>query len=806
MFERRLKILLGIIIAVSVVLLGRAVQMQVLQVDHWRNEAADMMQHIGHTETQRGRILDRNGHPLAFDTACIDAAVDYRAISLDPRWIKEQARSHLKHRLDPLPTNVKPEVLLEDEEAHVKSDIEQMWTLLANVSGKNIEDIEETRQQVMQRVLYLKRDQSYRNYEKSGAASQPSKAPWYKRWLKGLPKDDADDEHTAALDASMVDIQEERLPQVILHNISDEVQAKLRKAMDRCPGLQLIAGTRRQYDPVAAVTAEHVLGNMTLVSDSVIKNDPFLSTEPLRKYYERDQIGGSGLERLAEPILRGSRGEKEYVSGSKDPKELNKPVPGRDVRSTIDLDLQNDVAVAFNQTYTPEEVRGVKPQTFSHLHGAAVVIKVDESDNQVLAMYSNPGFDLNHFDDDFGKLERDNLNKPLLNRATQQAFQPGSTVKTIIGSIAVTRGLLTRKEGIKCDGFLRIPDLDHPGKMYEPKARFRCWTARLMPLASPEQAAFHAVPWQDPHVGRYNNPNGYLCLADAIERSCNVYFETVAGRLRMGGVVDALSSFGLGQRTGIGIAESPGFLPKPTAPSGMEDELCLSAGIGEEGVAATPIQMATVAATIARRGIWMRPKLLMGDAARLAEQYQRSARTPKGPDVVDLHLSPDAIDAVQEGMINVVNRPFETGPEAHMDELTIAGKTGSAQVDAKELDVPVLGDDGRPVHDPDSQGHAGKGPVRMTVYKPGDLPWLQGTGENREHLAHAWFIGFAPAQKPRIAFCVLVEYGGSGGRVAGPIAKAILMACLKHHYLDATTPVARVAVYRDPSGELLHPQ
>jgi len=141
-----------------------------------------------------------------------------------------------------------------------------------------------------------------------------------------------------------------------------------------------------------------------------------------------------------------------------------------------------------------------------------------------------------------------------------------------------------------------------------------------------------------------------------------------------------------------------------------------------------------------------------------------------------------------------------------MGELTVAGKTGSAQISNTELDIPVLDENGNKVHDPDSQGHPGKGPVRMKVYKPGDLPWLQGTGENREHLAHAWFIGFAPAEKPRIAFCVLVEYGGSGGKVAGPIAKEILKACLKHHYLDATTPMAKAAAYGQPDGELLHPQ
>jgi penicillin-binding protein 2 len=805
MFERRLKILLGFIIAVSVVLFGRAVQMQVLQRKDWNDRAAKMMQHVVYTPTQRGRILDRNGHPLAFDAACIDAAVDYRAISLNTAWIHDQAESRLRHRIDPLPTNVSRKILLEDEESHVKSDIEQMWPLLAHISGKNVEDIEEIRQQIMARVLYLKRDMTNRNFEHSGAASRPSRnKPWYKRWLSGQTSDDPDAEHAAAFDASTVDIEEERKPQVMLHNVSDDVQAKLRKAMDRCPGLQLIAGTRRQYDPVAAVTAEHVLGNMTLVSDSVIKKGRIPGSDPLRKYYERDQIGGSGLERLAEPILRGSRGEKEFEWGSKDQRELVKPVPGRDVRTTIDLDLQNEVADAFNKPYTVTDPLDNTQQVFSNLHGAAVVIKLDEPENQVLAMVSNPGFDLNHFDDNFGKLRRDNLNQPLLDRATQQAEAPGSTVKTIIGSIAVTRGLLSTTEGIECNGYLQIPDRAHPGKTITIQNGYRCWSIRLGKYSSPH----HQFPGAE-HVGRYGNPAGFLCLSDALERSCNVYFETVANRLGLAGTVDALHTFGLGQPTGIGITESSGKLPPTTAPHGLENEWCWTAGIGEGSVAATPIQMATVAATIARKGVWMRPKLLMGDAADIAEEAERKASRLKGPDVVDLHLNTEALNAVREGMVFVVNHPRSgTGTEIQMKELTVAGKTGSAQIDKTELDIPVLDENGNKVHEADSQGHPGKGPVRMTVYKPGDpnLPWFQGTGENREHLAHAWFIGFAPAEKPQIAFCVLVEYGGSGGRVAGPVAKEILTACWNHHYLDATTPVAKVAAYSEPKGELLHPQ
>ena len=99
-------------------------------------------------------------------------------------------------------------------------------------------------------------------------------------------------------------------------------------------------------------------------------------------------------------------------------------------------------------------------------------------------------------------------------------------------------------------------------------------------------------------------------------------------------------------------------------------------GIGQGYVAATPIQMANVAATIARGGIWMR-------ATRPARSGDRSCRPPPGamdgPDRVDLHLNPDALAACKLGMINVVNGPAGTGKAAHMDDLLVAGKTGTAR-------------------------------------------------------------------------------------------------------------------------------
>jgi len=95
MFERRLKIFLGILIGITIILLFRAAHLQLANGDYWRSQASQAIRRRTLVEPVRGKIVDTNGQTLAEDIACIDAAVDYRAIDLDGKWLKEQAKSRL---------------------------------------------------------------------------------------------------------------------------------------------------------------------------------------------------------------------------------------------------------------------------------------------------------------------------------------------------------------------------------------------------------------------------------------------------------------------------------------------------------------------------------------------------------------------------------------------------------------------------------------------------------------------------------------------------------------------------------------
>jgi cell division protein FtsI/penicillin-binding protein 2 len=118
-----------------------------------------------------------------------------------------------------------------------------------------------------------------------------------------------------------------------------------------------------------------------------------------------------------------------------------------------------------------------------------------------------------------------------------------------------------------------------------------------------------------------------------------------------------------------------------------------------------------------------------------------------------------------------------------MSQFTVAGKTGSAQTGP--FSIPARDDQGKEIYE--------NGVKKMIYFDPrtANLSWYQGGGDDGKTLSHAWFIGFAPAENPKIAFAVLVEYGGGGGAVAGPIAKRLLEACMEHGYLAPTPDGAR---------------
>jgi penicillin-binding protein 2 len=241
-----------------------------------------------------------------------------------------------------------------------------------------------------------------------------------------------------------------------------------------------------------------------------------------------------------------------------------------------------------------------------------------------------------------------------------------------------------------------------------------------------------------------------VALYDAIVQSCNVYFYELGARP---GMMDRLAKYGadmgLGAPTGLGLnGEEGGFLPteewyreqkrKNPKSEGFQVGQALNAVIGQGSTRATLLQMATMYAAIANGGkLWL-PQIVDHVEApdgQILEEFPPRVRR-------ELAVSPENLAIVRQALVGVVNEPKGTAFKVRSDNVELAGKTGTAQV----------------------RGRGGE----TGAYESG---------------THAWFVGFAPASRPRIAVSVLVEHGGHGGDVAAPLAVEIV-----DNYFDTVAP------------------
>ena len=743
-FELRLKLVLLLFVAGACVMLVRSCQLQVWQYGQWKTKADEAMRRPQLVETTRGALLDRRGRAIAEDRACMDASVDYRAILAepDPRWLRDTARARLrKKRASLQPGEALPS--LAEEIENVRRDLREMWDVLGRMPGSSPEFVEQTRRQIVQRVEMRRRFVWYRNYERAMEQRQSQgKPPWYERWLAG------ESAEGPQLDQFEIEVNEQTEPHAILRAISTETYNTLARNLDYYPGLILQPGVTRVY-PYGDVGA-HVIGQLSRVTREDLENDPNADIDELRRYLANDLIGRTGLESLAEQQLRGSRGRIVRDASTNEITASVLPAAGAAAHTTLDMELQKDIQQLFADW---KLVKGTTIAERHPMHGAAVVIDVASSD--VLALASYPTYDANLLESRYAELSRDEINQPLLNRATMSMYEPGSTMKPLIGLAGVSAGILGVSDTVECSGYLIIG-----GRKYD---MGRCWTM------SKFNVGHHTVPWQDPH------PNGFMTLEDAIQRSCNVYFEVIGDKLKVEGLTDWMTRFGLGRPTGLGITEASGRLPGQfNLPSYLKRSTSWFASIGQGKVGATPIQMANVAATIARDGIWRRPRLLR----------QPLASTQPVADEVNLNLSRAAVAAVRRGMVKVVNTRGGTAKDNKREDVLLAGKTGTAE--AAPFTYRLRDEYGNLVYD--EHGRVVRKELALsTPSNPNPTArWYRGSGSDHTNRNHAWFMGFAPAEKPTIAFIVMVEYGGSGGEVAGPIADGLVTAAIKHGYVPSS--------------------
>ncbi|SMC56814.1 penicillin-binding transpeptidase domain-containing protein [Papillibacter cinnamivorans] len=409
------------------------------------------------------------------------------------------------------------------------------------------------------------------------------------------------------------------------------------------PGMQIKTVSAREYmTPYAA----HLLGSVGQIYEEEAE-------EYIQKGYAMDEmVGKSGVEKAFEDFLRGTDGTRiiDTNTDGKITSELYtaEPQPGGNVALTIDIKLQEATEKALAETtekMTKEdgEIRG----------GAAVVMDVNSGD--VLASASYPTYSLTTYNADYNQLLADPAN-PLLNRAAQGIYPPGSTFKMVTAVGALEEGIITPSTIIEDKGiYTYYSD-------YQP----RCWLYRAS--------------------GR---THGKINVVTALEVSCNYFFYDIGRRLGIDKLDEYAQKFGLGLPTGIEIPESTGILASPAYKEANGDVFSpgdtLRAAIGQDN-AFTTLQLANYVATLANGGTHYDAHLLKSvksyDYSQLLYEY-----TPQAAGTVE--ISDSNLAAVKQGMRNVATQGTAATYLKNYP-IAVGAKTGTAQTGADNISNGVF--------------------------------------------------------------------------------------------------------------------
>lgn len=460
------------------------------------------------------------------------------------------------------------------------------------------------------------------------------------------------------------------MPLVVWRELSEPAMARFVEAGLSIPGVDTYIQPARIY-PLGDVAC-HVLGY-------VGRADPPDEEEPY--HYDMPEMAGrAGLEHSMDHLLRGKSGGRLLrvdVSGyRRHDVGLRPPQRGNDLLLSIDADIQRKAEAVL-----------------SDVPGSVVVL--DPSNGDVLALVSKPGYDLNLFvpgiSTENWKALNDDPALPLLNRAVAGTYPPGSTFKMITAFAGLVNGKSQPREVHNCPGYYQLG-----------RVTFRCGL---------------------------RSGHGPVNLEQALEGSCNVYFFHVGLQAGIDAIYHMSTAFGLGEKSGIELnAEVGGLVPNPgwkrhVYQDAWRDGDTCNVSIGQGALLVTPLQMAMMTATIANGGIVYKPRLVIGTRSEENETYRDVA-----PVVLNkMNWKREHVDVVRLGMKDVVMSAHGTGRSARIDDVVVAGKTGTAEFGRKE-----------------------------------------------ERRRHAWMVAFAPYDNPKYAIAMLVDEGVSGGETAGPRMKRLL--------------------------------
>lgn len=663
---------------------------------------------------QDGRIFAADQTLLAGDVQEFAVAVHYPAIQEipDDGWISGKARLRLSK------SDRKDKSRLAAEKQKVIAENERLWTKLAELTQRPLDEILEARRTAEARVVQMKESVRRRYRERKAeadaqAAQQDTSAgAWNALWrrLQRATSESPDRSRGPRLIAEELDYC------TVINDVSAEIKDEIEAHPERYPYTRVIVTSRRTYPQQDL--ACHLIGARKPLSGEQLKERRSSMPEgDPQDYRVGDPCGLFGLERSYDVHLKGIRGQRALVKDRRGEivktRIVREPRPGRDLVLTLETEIQRKAEQLLDEALTKVTMPGTidveanqKVVQAPTCPQGGCLVALDVNTGAIIAAAAAPRFDLNLYVAPDTSLWEDVLadpRSPFLARATQMALPPGSVFKVISAVASIESGKMPPDAMFHCRGFLDRPD------------QHRC------------------LPFRHQGVGHYD-----VTLADALCRSCNVYFYAAARRMGPQTLVDWARQFGVGQPTGVDLpTEAAGNLPAPDRSLSADGRqkpwkpgATLGMAIGQDEVTMTPLQVARVMAAIANNGHLVTPHLAASSGPVSIHEsgtVDRSFRHDEPRPISGLRS--DTLDRVRDGLTMVVNDPKGTGYKTvRLKEVTIAGKTGTAEKEGR--------------------------------------------------VDHAWFAGYVPAERPRIAFVVVLEHGGSGGKAAGPVAREFVKILL----------------------------
>lgn len=440
----------------------------------------------------------------------------------------------------------------------------------------------------------------------------------------------------------------------------------------------------------------HIIGYRQSADATDFDNDTCIN-----KLKFGDKVGKKGIEQFFECDLRGRHGKKlvEVDAHGAQLKTLSvlDPQKGDDLRLALDISLQEKATKLLGDQ--KGAVVGLKPDT-----------------GEVLILASTPGYDPQIFEDGDTKSASELIldeDEPLFNRATEGTYPPGSTFKIFVATAGLEEGIINPDETIEDNGFVEAGPL-----------KFHNW-----------------------YFLEYGRTEGEVNMLKALQRSNDIYFYLLGGKLGPDKIKKWAEIFGFQNPSNIGIAESVGTIPsafwkKDTLGERwfLGDTYNLS--IGQGYVATTPLQVARATAVFANGGYLCEPRLLKNQSTKDAS-------------CMKLPMSTATYDVVREGM----HRACSTGGTGYpFFDFSVQENSAVQQLSNS------------------ANQQENVATSSASIQRRIEVGCKTGTAEShaKSKDPHAWFTVFAPFKHPEIVLTVLVEEGGQGSEIAAPIAKEIL--------------------------------